>query len=158
MTTDEKCFCGNKFTFEQCCKPILDGEVEAINAEILMRSRFSAYVIKNYQYILQTYASTQRAKLSVSELLDSAQDTQWLALQVITHLPHEKTAQVEFKATYQVGNHYYVMHELSDFIFEGGKWFYINGITKKGAGEFAPERNSQCLCNSGKKFKKCCGK
>jgi SEC-C motif-containing protein len=48
------CTCGNTLTFEVCCKPIIDGKVAAKNAEILMRSRFSAYSLKNYQYILQT--------------------------------------------------------------------------------------------------------
>jgi SEC-C motif-containing protein len=158
VATVKNCFCGNKFTFEQCCKPIIDGKVDAINAEILMRSRYSAYVVKNYPYILQTYASTQRTKLSVRKLVDSALDTKWLALQVLDYRYHEKTAQVEFKAIYQIDVHYYVMHELSDFVFEGGKWFYISGVIKKDSGEFTPDRNSQCLCNSAKKFKKCCGK
>ncbi|MEP2601482.1 MAG: SEC-C metal-binding domain-containing protein [Paraglaciecola sp.] len=26
------------------------------------------------------------------------------------------------------------------------------------SGEIKPERNRQCLCGSGKKFKKCCGR
>jgi|TARA_R110000868_G_scaffold310023_12_gene571284 SEC-C motif-containing protein len=133
-------------------------KVEAKNAEVLMRSRFSAYVIKDYHYILQTYASAQRNKLTISELADSAKDTQWLSLQVLAHHSQSNTAQVEFKAFYQLSNSYYVMHELSDFIFEAGKWLYTNGLMLKGSGEFTPERNSLCLCHSGKKFKKCCGK
>jgi SEC-C motif-containing protein len=126
VATVKNCFCGNKFTFEQCCKPIIDGKVDAINAEILMRSRYSAYVVKNYPYILQTYASTQRTKLSVRKLVDSALDTKWLALQVLDYRYHEKTAQVEFKAIYQIDVQYYVMHELSDFVFEGGKRIQVN--------------------------------
>lgn len=158
VPTIKNCFCGNDFTFEQCCQPIISGKVDAKNAEVLMRSRFTAYVIKNHQYILQTYTSAQRTKLSVNELANSTQDTQWLSLQVIAHHSHEKKAQVEFKAFYQIDHCYYVMHELSGFIFEGGKWLYNNGIMQKGSGDFTPERNSQCLCNSGQKFKKCCGK
>ena len=123
-----------------------------------MRSRYSAYVIKNYHYILNTYATAQRTRLTVSELTHSAQDTQWLSLHVIAHHPQLKTAQVEFKAFYQLNHDYYVMHEVSDFVYEAGKWLYTKGEIQKGSGEFFPERNSQCLCGSGKKFKKCCGK
>lgn len=123
-----------------------------------MRSRFTAYVIENYQYILQTYASPQRAKLTVTALADSAQDTEWLALKVLAQHTYENTAQVEFKAFYLVNDQYYVMHELSDFIFESGKWLYTKGAIQKGSGKFPPERNSQCLCGSGKKFKKCCAR
>ena len=157
-TTIKNCFCGNEFTFEQCCQPIIDGKAHAKNAEVLMRSRFTAYVIKDYQYILQTYASAQRTKFSVSELAASAQDTRWLSLQVLAHHAQENTAQVQFKAFYQSDDRYYVMHELSDFSLETGKWLYTSGIMQKDSREFTPERNSQCLCNSGKKFKKCCGR
>lgn len=156
--TIKNCFCGNEFTFEQCCQPIISGEADARNAELLMRSRFSAYVIKDYQYILQTYASAQRAKLTDNLLADSACNTQWLSLQVLAHRSQKNIAQVEFKAFYQIDERYYVMHELSDFIFDAGKWLYTNGVMQKGSGEFLPERNTQCLCGSGKKFKKCCGK
>jgi len=123
-----------------------------------MRSRFTAYVIEDYPYILQTYTSEQRAKLTVSQLADSAQDTQWLSLQVIAHHPQSNTAQVEFKGYYQIGQQYYVIHELSYFVFVENKWFYTTGLIQKDSGEFSPQRNSPCLCASGKKFKKCCGK
>jgi SEC-C motif-containing protein len=157
-TTIKNCFCGNKFIFEHCCQPLIEGKVVAKDAEVLMRSRFTAYVIKNYQYILQTYSAALRAKITVSELARSAKDTQWLSLQVLAHFVEKNTAQVEFKAFYQVHNSYYVMHELSDFVFEAGKWLYTDGAMQKGSGEFTPERNSHCLCGSGKKFKKCCGR
>jgi SEC-C motif-containing protein len=157
-TTIKNCFCGNKFTFEHCCQPLIEGKVVAKNAEVLMRSRFTAYVIKNYQYILQTYAAAQRAKITISDLARSAKETRWLSLQVLAHHVKTNTAQVEFKAFYQVHNSYYVMHESSDFVFEAGKWLYTNGAMQKGSGEFTPERNSHCLCASGKKFKKCCGR
>jgi SEC-C motif-containing protein len=153
----KNCFCGNPFPFEQCCQPIINGKVEAKNAEALMRSRFTAYMLKNYQYILDTYTSAKRTNLTIKQLSESAQDTQWLSLQVLAHQSQTHTAQVEFKAFYQVHNVYYVMHELSDFILESGKWLYNHGAMQKGSGEFSPERNSQCLCGSGKKFKKCCG-
>lgn len=158
MDTFKNCFCGNELPYQQCCQSIIDGKVVAKNAESLMRSRFTAYVIKNYQYILQTYASQQRAKLTVKGLARSAQGIHWLSLHVLNHQAQEKKSQVEFKSYYQIEKSFYVMHELSDFILEAGKWFYTRGEMQKSSGEIIPERNSQCLCNSGKKFKKCCGR
>jgi SEC-C motif-containing protein len=155
---NKNCFCGNQAPFGQCCQPIISSKTEAQNAEQLMRSRFTAYVIEDYSYILQTYASHQRSSLTVSQLADSAQDTQWLNLQVLAHQPYTNTAQVEFKAFYQVDGIYYVMHELSNFVYEDDNWCYTTGVIQKDSGEFSPERNSQCMCGSGKKFKKCCGK
>jgi SEC-C motif-containing protein len=156
-TTIKNCFCGNETTFEQCCQPIIAGKLDAKDSEALMRSRFTAYVINDYQYILHTYASAQRTHLTIKQLSESAQDTQWLSLQVLNHQTQERTARVEFKAFYQVESTYYVMHELSNFVLEAGKWFYTSGLVQKDSGKFTPERNSQCLCGSGKKFKKCCG-
>jgi SEC-C motif-containing protein len=134
----------------------MQGAKPAEHAEALMRSRFSAYKVKNYQYILSTYASPQRAKLSVKILNDSAIDTHWLSLQVLAHQAHDKTSQVEFKALYQLEGQFYLMHELSYFVIEAGKWVYTHGEMQKGSGKLFPQRNSQCLCGSGKKFKQCC--
>lgn len=156
MNFIKRCFCGNEIAYEKCCQPVIDGQVNAKDAEALMRSRFTAYVEKNYPYILQTYAAKQQIGLSVSQLADSAKDTKWLSLDVLAHHSKQNTAQVEFKAYYQIDGHYYVMHELSDFVFEENKWVYTTGFIQKESGEFAPQRNSQCLCGSGKKFKKCC--
>ena len=154
----ENCFCGDTLSFSECCQPIIDGKVDAKNAEILMRSRFAAYSIKNYQYIIETYTPTSRTKQSINGLAERAKDTQWLSLDVLAHHCGTHTAQVEFKAFYQVHNAYFVMHELSDFVFEAGKWLYSNGVMQKNSGEYTPQRNSECLCGSAKKFKKCCGK
>jgi SEC-C motif-containing protein len=151
------CFCGNTLAFDECCQPIIDGKLNAKDAEVLMRSRFSAYFINDYQYILKTYTPANRSKLTINKLATSAQDTQWLSLQVLAHQTQENTAKVEFKAFYKMGISYFVMHEISSFAFEAGNWLYADGVMQKGSGEFTPERNSQCLCGSTKKFKKCCG-
>jgi SEC-C motif-containing protein len=156
--TIKNCFCGNALVFEQCCQPIISGEVVAENAEALMRSRFSAYCIKNYHYILQTYISSQRKNLTIETLADSAIGIQWLSLQVLDHQTDKSTAIVKFKAFYQADSSYFVMHEISDFLLEGGKWYYSRGAMQKDSGELHPKRNDRCLCASGKKFKKCCGK
>ncbi|MFT2090894.1 YchJ family protein [Paraglaciecola sp. 2405UD69-4] len=157
MVEDNKnCFCCSHIPFKNCCQPIIAGNKKAKNAEALMRSRFTAYVLQNYLYILHTYAEAQRQQLSIKELSLSAEGTCWLSLDVISHRYEAETAQVEFKAFYRVDNHFYVMHELSDFVLENNCWRYTTGEILKSSGEFTPERNSQCLCGSGKKYKKCC--
>ena len=146
------CFCCSELTFKQCCQPILSGDRKPANAEALMRSRFSAYATNNFQYILQTYTLAERKALSLSDITDNAKQTQWLSLDVINHQTVGNTAQVEFKALYKIAEHYYVMHELSDFNFEDGNWLYRSGIMQKETGEFKPERNAPCPCQSGKKY------
>ena len=39
---------------QECCKPVIDGVRVAETAEELMRSRFSAYCMKNVSWIVET--------------------------------------------------------------------------------------------------------
>ncbi|MGS2720070.1 YchJ family protein [Paraglaciecola aestuariivivens] len=153
----QSCFCNSSLLFTQCCQPLIENKAIAQNAEALMRSRFTAYKLQNYQYVLNTYASAQQDKLSLSELQQSAQDTQWLSLEVIKHVSQANTAQVEFKAFYKVDSQIFLMHEISDFILENQHWRYTTGSIQDDSGEIKLKRNDPCICQSNKKFKKCCG-
>ncbi|WP_158968828.1 YchJ family protein [Paraglaciecola sp. L3A3] len=158
MNTTQPCHCQSNLPFIACCQPYIDGDKAAPTAEKLMRSRFSAYVLQNYDYILKTYAEKNRKDLFIEQLKQDSIDTEWLSLQVLHHSSKQKTAQVEFKAYYQIGQQLYLMHELSNFIFENDQWLYTTGTMLKGSGKYQQQRNDPCLCSSGKKFKKCCGK
>lgn len=48
----EICFCSSQKSFESCCKPYLNGTQHAPTAEALMRSRYSAYVLHEVDYLL----------------------------------------------------------------------------------------------------------
>ena len=47
----ETCPCCSQREFESCCAPFLNGEASAPTAETLMRSRYTAYVRGNIDYI-----------------------------------------------------------------------------------------------------------
>jgi SEC-C motif-containing protein len=123
-----------------------------------MRSRFSAYVIKNYEYVLATYGPAQREKISIQQLQDSAAGTHWLKLEILKVTQSSKLGTVEFIASYCLDSdaEFYRMHEHSTFEKVDGKWFYIKGIMKDKSGKYLPARNEICPCGSDKKFKKCC--
>jgi len=92
-----------------------------------MRSRYSAYVLANGDYLLATWhASTRPATL---DLADAAQ-TKWLGLEVRRHqVLSESTAQVEFIGRYRVGGgRARRLHETSDFVLDAGRWFYLQGV------------------------------
>ena len=135
------------------------------SAEQLMRSRFSAYAIKNYAYILNTYAENERQGLSISELSESAKGAQWLALQ-INHAASDSSVStpddlntldsVEFTAFYSENNQLYQLHETSYFVKEQGAWRYRDGVLHNDCGKLKYGRNLPCVCGSGKKFKQCC--
>ena len=81
-----QCYCNSGKDRNQCCGPLLAGQQEATTPEQLMRSRYSAYVCKNYDYVLRTYTASKRADLTVSALEESASGTTWLHLDVFKQI------------------------------------------------------------------------
>ncbi|WP_153886323.1 YchJ family protein [Aliiglaciecola lipolytica] len=147
------CLCGSNIQFQHCCEPYLQQKQWPQTAEQLMRSRFSAYATQQYQYILDTYAQSQRDTLSVKELQQSDKETTWLRLQIV-NCPDDHT--VEFKAYSKFQNQFNLLHEISIFTLENQHWMYKEGELLADTGQVKLNRNDQCLCGSGKKYKKCC--
>ena len=120
----QSCFCGLAIPFTQCCEPILVGNQKAVTAEVLMRSRYSAYATHNADYLIATTHSSTRATHSKNEILYWATSNQWQRLEII----RVTTNTVEFKAFYFNPNkELQVHHEYSRFVEENGEWMYVDG-------------------------------
>ncbi len=88
-----------------------------------MRSRYSAYVLQLASYVQATWhASTRPAEMS----FDDAQ-TKWLGLDVRSQSQQGDTAMVEFIARYKVNGRAQRLHEISRFVREEGRWYYVDG-------------------------------
>lgn len=123
--TSPSCPCQSGQPYATCCGPLHAGG-SAANAESLMRSRYSAYVRGDVDYLLATWhASTRPEMLDFSD----AAATHWLGLEVKRHQQHDADhATVEFAARYRVGGRSAVrLRELSRFVREDGRWFYVDG-------------------------------
>lgn len=90
-----------------------------------MRSRYSAYVLQLEPYLLATWHPTARpANLGLA----SEPATQWLGLEIRRHEQSDEThAIVEFVARYKINGHAHRLHEISRFVFEDGRWLYLDG-------------------------------
>ncbi len=118
------CYCGSDMSFEKCCEPILSGKLKATTAEVLMRSRYSAYAIHNADYLIATTHSSTRATHSKDEILYWATSNQWQRLEII----RATSTTVEFKAFYFNSNkQLQVHHEHSRFVEENSEWMYVDG-------------------------------
>ena len=95
----------------------------APDAESLMRSRYTAFVLERGDYLQATWhPSTRPADL------DFDPGTKWLGLEVRSHRSTgEDRAEVEFVARYRVGGRAVRLHETSRFVREDGRWFYVDG-------------------------------
>ncbi|SJM91535.1 YchJ family protein [Crenothrix polyspora] len=123
------CYCGLKLHYSDCCEPYHNTSKLAQTAEVLMRSRYSAFVVKHVDYLLATWDATKcPANLNLSN-----DTTVWLRLEIIRcHKGRETHSQgtVEFKAYYQQDGQHFVLHEISRFKKNQGTWLYIDGATK----------------------------
>ena len=89
-----------------------------------MRSRYSAYVLRLEGYLLTAWHPDTRP----GELDLSADDSKWLGLEVRRHQTQDAShATVEFVARYRIAGKGYRLHELSRFVREDGRWYYVAG-------------------------------
>ena len=124
MKPGEACPCGSARPYADCCGCLHAGADRAPTAEALMRSRYSAYVQKLSEYLLATWHPSTRP----SELDLSADDSKWLGLEVKRHAVQDDShATVEFVARYRIAGRGHRLHELSRFVCEDGRWYYLDG-------------------------------
>jgi SEC-C motif-containing protein len=118
----QKCPCGGP-SYAACCESIHHG-TSAASAEALMRSRYSAYVMMLEDYLLATWHPDTRPTT-----LDLADDgSKWLGLEVKRHEESADTAIVEFVARYKIAGRAHRLHEISRFVHENERWFYVDGV------------------------------
>ena len=140
----------------------MDG-APAPTAEATMRSRYSAHVLANAEYLAATLSKDQRAGYDRAEAEQSFAGTTWLGLEIRkTNMggKADETGEVEFVARYRSGGQQVTHHELSYFSREEGRWVFAGCEMNPKAPPIRVEkvgRNDPCPCGSGKKYKKCCG-
>ena len=117
---------GKACAFDACCGRYLDHDTPAPDAESLMRSRYSAFVLERGAYLQSSWhASTRPADLTLEP------GVKWLGLEVRAHhVIDADHAEVEFVARSRVAGRGQRLHETSRFVREGGRWFYVDGDTR----------------------------
>jgi SEC-C motif-containing protein len=125
MTDKGICPCNSNKPYSTCCEPLLAGDKNAITAENLMRSRYTAYVQRDVKYLLKTWhPSTRPANI------DPATISEWYGLHIVNTEEGgeiDDEGVVEFKATSLSQKKIWRRHEISRFVKEDGQWFYIDG-------------------------------
>lgn len=60
MSRLNNCYCGNPEPYATCCGAIHNNHSKAITAEQLMRSRYSAFVLANGDYLMDSHHPSTR--------------------------------------------------------------------------------------------------
>ncbi|MCX7086274.1 MAG: YchJ family protein [Methylococcales bacterium] len=159
MNTISNCLCGSSLAYSQCCEPYHSGTKLPATAEALMRSRYSAYVLRIGSYLQDTWELSGRPKV-----IDFTKETiEWLRLEITDTKKgsaQDNKGVVAFKAFFMQDGEECVMNEISRFTKVNGRWFYLDGVIKSmGKVDLQTNlgKNAPCSCGSGKKFKRCCG-
>jgi SEC-C motif-containing protein len=122
------CPCDEQRVYARCCARLHQGAA-AESAEALMRSRYSAYVLKLEPYLLATWHPGTRPQ-SVAFSDGALQAPKWLGLKILRHetAADGNTAVVEFVARFRVGGgSAQRMREVSRFERVEGRWMYVDG-------------------------------
>jgi SEC-C motif-containing protein len=126
MTGERPCPCGLGEPYDDCCGRLHRGEAAAPTAELLMRSRFSAFAVRDEPYLLRTWHRSTRPRR-----VEFDPDQEWFRLDIVGK-PRggllDADGTVEFRAHYRVGGRPGVQDEHSRFVRDGGAWQYVGAI------------------------------
>jgi SEC-C motif-containing protein len=118
---------GRALSFAACCGRYLNHDTPAPDAEHLMRSRYSAFVLERVGYLRTSWhPSTCPTELTLEP------GVKWLGLEVRQYRAIDADhAQVEFVARSRIGGRGQRLHERSRFVRESINgstcWFYVDG-------------------------------
>jgi len=116
---------GRALPYAECCARFVAHfeTTPAPDAEHLMRSRYSAFVLEDAAYLQATWHASERPGT-----LEFDPGVRWLGLSVKDfQVKGTDRAEVEFVARYRVAGRAVRLHERSRFVREGGRWFYVDG-------------------------------
>ena len=165
MEKNDLCPCGSGKQYEDCCKLIISGAKKAATAESLMRARYSAYVMHEIDFIINTCKKGEgRGDIDRKATEDWSNKSTWHGLKILyTEKGTENDTEgvVEFEADYTYKRMRDKHHETASFEKINGEWLYTTGSLKISTVHREGKkigRNDPCPCGSGKKYKQCCGK
>ncbi len=125
----DDCPCDTGEPFAACCGPILDG-VPAPTALALMRSRYTAFVRKDFAYLVATHDPATLGKTNAADLARATSRTVWLGLEIVSTEAGgeaDDTGVVEFIARGSTNRKTFAQRERSRFRRVAGHWVYSDG-------------------------------
>ncbi|MBG0817864.1 YchJ family protein [Planomonospora sp. ID82291] len=120
------CPCGLPAPYRDCCGRLHRGEAAAPTAELLMRSRFSAFSVGDADYLLRTWhPSTRPPAVELDRAL------RWTGLEILEATggsAFHTEGTVRFRARYTERGRAGEMEEHSRFTRHAGAWVYVGAL------------------------------
>ncbi|QES40691.1 hypothetical protein DEJ49_06500 [Streptomyces venezuelae] len=123
--TPASCPCGHPQPYEKCCGRLHRGETAATTPEELMRSRYSAFAVRDEGYLLRTWhPRTRPPRVEFDPAM------RWVGLEIeetTEGSAFHSTGTVTFRARYTDSGRPDSLHERSRFERVDGSWLYVDG-------------------------------
>ncbi|WP_044401523.1 YchJ family protein [Lacinutrix sp. Hel_I_90] len=122
------CYCGSLKTYSECCEKAHKDSRQAVTAEQLMRSRYSAFVLANGEYLMHTHHVSTRPVKEKKAIVAWAKSVQWITLEVLETfkgLENDTEGTVTFNAYFYENGKVDSIHEKSAFVKENNHWKYL---------------------------------
>lgn len=119
------CPCGSGQRYAHCCGPHHRGVTRPDTVEALLRSRYSAFVEADGDYLYRTWHPRTRPE----DLMIDPRIV-WTGLEVqevVDGGPDDEHGWATFLATCDTGGREQQIHERSTFARRGGRWVYVGG-------------------------------
>lgn len=123
-----KCYCNNNKSYKACCEVFHLNNGKTETAEQLMRSRYSAFVLANGDYLMQTHHISTRPISEKKAIVKWAKSVEWIKLEILKTtegLSNNEDGTVTFNAYFYDNGTIDIIHEKSAFIKENNSWYYL---------------------------------
>lgn len=131
FSVNQQCPCGSGVKYKKCCGVYHKGALPK-KAEQLMRSRYSAFALKNSKYIIKTTHEqnsdyTKDIKSWENSILDFSSTCEFRKLEILDFIDGENESYVTFKAYIFCNGEDNSFTEKSKFLKEQNMWLYHSG-------------------------------
>ena len=126
------CPCGSRQKYKKCCK-ILHNGANAKTALSLMKSRYTAFVLNDCNYIIKTTHTqncdyTEDIEVWKASISHFSTMSDFKKLEILDFIETSEESFVTFKATIYQNSDDISFIEKSRFLKEQGRWVYHSGV------------------------------
>ena len=118
-------------SYARCCGRFIDAGQIPDSAADLMRSRYTAFALRNEDYLRATWWPDTLPE----EAIAGEDDVKWIGLNILKQVQDRDTdrATVEFVARFKVGGRAHKLHEISNFTRQrdaegAARWYYVDVV------------------------------
>lgn len=125
------CPCNTSKFYSECCGKVHESILNAITAEQLMRSRYSAFVLDNMNFLKKSHSKNTVSSFNFKSVSRWTKKVEWVKLEILSTKKgkdSDESGYVEFKAFYFENGFIEFIHGKSQFVKQDNHWVYLDEL------------------------------